>query len=386
MKNLYLIVAILFYSAQVFSQERLCNKVTNYSESLISKAIPAFIKMNTKAYAIGTELLSDTGLELTGAGGNQWTSTSTNYGTVVCSLALCGTGNGYMVPKNGSWYAWFGGAAGNNEIGTLSQNFTVSDGVNATLSFWWKNAPNAPLLLKDSVMVYIDNTLVVKFDNTTYVSTDYSKYTGNVTLSSGQHTIRFIGYSQSGTDSNFAIDDISLTVTQNTPVTPPTPTIYLKVTLNDFSFNCVSTDMPFGDYYVKEGECFVFRFNYEECCALPYEFKPIVLANKDTLEVDQQGYYSVCDINKPIQITIIPNDPPEIPVGNEMLNKESKVWSNDGKLFIYSAREDSYAIYNIAGQKVKEVQNVSASVNIPLSKGVYLIKAKNGKTYKAIVQ
>lgn len=84
-----------------------------------------------------TEVLADTSLELTGAGGSQWASTSTNFMTSLCDFAGCNNCGGPCTPKSGTWFAWFGGwGQGSPEIGTLTQSFNLSAPGNANLSFW----------------------------------------------------------------------------------------------------------------------------------------------------------------------------------------------------------------------------------------------------------
>lgn len=63
-----------------------------------------------------------------------WTEASTNFGTPLCTVALCGTGTG-TGPLSGSWWAWFGGIAA-FEAGSVSQSVTIPAGAPAELVFW----------------------------------------------------------------------------------------------------------------------------------------------------------------------------------------------------------------------------------------------------------
>lgn len=161
-----------------------------------------------------TQVLTDTDLELTGAGGTQWSSTSTNFGTVMCDVGTCGTCGGPCAPHSGTYFAWFGGS-GSAEVGTLTQTFNVASGGVATLSFYLM-MPNAGVSA-DSIAADLDGTNVwFKLgDDTTGFENAYAIIDVNIaSITSGSHTLTFRG-NETGTASgsfNSLIDDITLTV------------------------------------------------------------------------------------------------------------------------------------------------------------------------------
>lgn len=175
-------------------------------------------------------------------------------------------------------------------------------------------------------------------------------------------------------------------VVRNQNVNPSNPSIYLKVTLNDFSFKCYTTDPTAGIYYVKEGECFSFRFLYEECCDVPYDFRPVVIAGKDTLSADNEGNYTVCDIHKPLEIRIITNEAPVLPVGNETMEDTEHLWAYGRQLYVQTQTAGTITIYTLAGQILKNQKVEAGQTSISLSQGAYFVKDTKGKFRKIIIK
>lgn len=155
-----------------------------------------------------TELLTDNSLE-----GSGWTSTSTNFGSVLCD-ANCGTCGGPCGPNTGSFYAWFGGAGGTGEVGTLSQNFNVASAGTAVLTFYLK-LPIVPGTLGDSLIVSVDgnNIFVATPADSVLYQDAYSQVVlplGN--LSAGAHDINFWGEENEGGTFNQLVDDVSILI------------------------------------------------------------------------------------------------------------------------------------------------------------------------------
>jgi len=160
-----------------------------------------------------TQVLSDTGLESTGAGGTEWTSTSTNFGTVLCDGPSCGNCGGPCTPNGGAWYAWFGGTAA-AETGTLSQSFNVATAGTGYLKFFWKVPMKGTSA--DSLIITIDGARVFSeaTDDSIGVYTEVSINVGN--LSAGNHTLLFNAPKTAGAATcNVLVDDITLSVGNN---------------------------------------------------------------------------------------------------------------------------------------------------------------------------
>lgn len=181
----------------------------------ILACIGAFTFVNAQ-----TQVLDDTDLELSGAGGTQWASTSSNFGSVICSTANCGSCGGPCTPNSGSFYAWFGGA-GVSEKGTLSQSFSVGTAGGATLSFFLK-IPNAGAT-SDSISAELDgaNIWFKLGDDTTGFENSYAEVSVSIpSIAAGSHTLNFRG-NETGTAGgtyNVLIDDITLSVFNNAGV------------------------------------------------------------------------------------------------------------------------------------------------------------------------
>lgn len=157
-----------------------------------------------------TEVLSDNSIETAAT----WSSTSTNFGSVLCTNATCGSCNGGCGPHTGTQYAWFGGAGGASEVGTLSQTFNVTTAGIAVLNFYLKT-PIVPGVLGDSLIVSIDgNTVFVATpaDSNMYKSayTQVVLPLGNMTA--GSHTIVFQGEENEGEGFNQLVDDVSIQI------------------------------------------------------------------------------------------------------------------------------------------------------------------------------
>jgi hypothetical protein len=87
-----------------------------------------------QAEGIPTDLVEDGGFEA-GTPNPFWNESSTNFGTPICDVPLCGTGGG-TGPFAGSYWAWFGGIGGFFEQGSVSQTIQGGGTELCTLSFW----------------------------------------------------------------------------------------------------------------------------------------------------------------------------------------------------------------------------------------------------------
>lgn len=83
--------------------------------------------------ALPFELLRDGSFE-DGTPNPNWTEASTNFGSPLCTIGLCGTGTG-TGPHSGDWWAWFGGIAA-AETASVEQDVLGDPNQVCTLSFW----------------------------------------------------------------------------------------------------------------------------------------------------------------------------------------------------------------------------------------------------------
>ena len=140
-----------------------------------------------------------------------WDVFSQNFGTVLCTVADCGTGSG-TGPHGGSWWAWFGGINA-AETGYVRQTVTIPSGT-ASLSFWLQ-VPVSSGLAADFLKVSIDGTEVWRVTGSTASAYgSYTKVTVDVSAfaTGGSHLLSFDSTVVGGATnlSNFFVDDVAL--------------------------------------------------------------------------------------------------------------------------------------------------------------------------------
>lgn len=163
---------------------------------------------------MGQNLIQDPGFEA-GTPSTAWTEASTNFGTPLCDQATCGNCGGPCVPHNGQWFAWFGGAGGAVETGSLIQSVTIPNSTSATLKFWYKT-PYTAANTNDYFKVFMDGNVIwssTNADSSTYKNA-YVEVSVNVaSYANGQsHTLKFEGYESGSGTTNMLLDDITLSV------------------------------------------------------------------------------------------------------------------------------------------------------------------------------
>ena len=139
-----------------------------------------------------------------------WSSTSTNFGTSLCSAALCGSVPS-AAPRTGTFWTWFGGVNG-PETGRISQTRTIPSGGSATLHYYLRiGAVTAPFT--DVLNVRVDGAIVQTVNEPNAGESGYSLRSVNLNAfaNGGQHTIMFEYISPSGGGvANFSVDDVTL--------------------------------------------------------------------------------------------------------------------------------------------------------------------------------
>lgn len=163
------------------------------------------------------QLITDGGLEASdpGTGANpNWQSTSTNFGTAICTAGTCPDDAGTALPRTGTAWAWFGGFAG-AEASSLQQSFVIPAGNPRFLHFFLRRGfVSSPFTA--SLRVQVDGSTVQTFDEPATPEGAYAARTVDLSAfaNGASHTIRFdyLNPADSG-KSNFVVDDISLTCT-----------------------------------------------------------------------------------------------------------------------------------------------------------------------------
>ncbi|MGH3681460.1 MAG: S8 family serine peptidase [Natronosporangium sp.] len=175
-----------------------------------ARTVPAEVPAATGQQVPAADVILDGGFEA-GAPNPFWDEGSTNFGTPLCTIALCDSGGG-TGPRGGSWWAWFGGIDA-AETGFVRQQVTLDPGV-AELRFWLE-IPAASGTGQDFLRVSIDDSEV--FSVTDADAPDFPSYT-EVTVDvsdfadGGTHTLSFDSSVFGGGTTNFFVDDVLLDV------------------------------------------------------------------------------------------------------------------------------------------------------------------------------
>jgi hypothetical protein len=174
--------------------------------------------------------VADPGFDLTVPPGlnPNWNSTSTQFATSLCTIAICGNGNGTAGPRLGSGWVWFDGTGlSTAENATASQTIVFPAGGVATLTYYLRiGFVSAP---SDSVLVVrIDDTVMQTITEPATAEPAYALRTVDVSAfaDGASHVLRFeYARPATGPSDNFTVDDVYL-------VTPPAAP--MRTTLFDF--------------------------------------------------------------------------------------------------------------------------------------------------------
>ncbi len=174
--------------------------------TLLAAALATSVFASAPAHA---NIVADPSFELGDAGSSPWAQASSNFGTPLCTVALCGTGNG-TGPRTGDWWAWFGGAA-NLETSSASQTITLLDGA-STLSFWFENTIAGST--QDFIEARVGGTTVWRYNAGGALSGlgGYSQITVDLSsFGAGPQQLEFFSVSGNSVATNFFIDGAPLT-------------------------------------------------------------------------------------------------------------------------------------------------------------------------------
>jgi hypothetical protein len=165
-------------------------------------------------------IVSDPGFEA-GTPNPFWTEFSQNFGTPLCTTAICGVGGG-TGPHSGTWWTWFGGTTA-AETGFVEQSVTIPAGT-ADLVFWLEiPVANIP----GEMRVKMGATTIATYTqaDTTAFGT-YAQVTIDIdAFAGGTHMLRFEADNAAGADViNFFIDDVQINAVPTGPSLQVSPT------------------------------------------------------------------------------------------------------------------------------------------------------------------
>ena len=162
------------------------------------------------AAAWAAVVTQDGGFE-SGVPNSFWDESSSNFGTVLCTVGSCGTGRGSR-PGHGTWGGWWGGTTVRG-VGRAGQTMVIPSGT-ATLTFWLEArvASNNP---NDFLAVSIDNSELFRLrGDETAPYANYAQVTIDVSAfaDGNSHTLKFDSTKVAGGSMNFFVDDVELNV------------------------------------------------------------------------------------------------------------------------------------------------------------------------------
>lgn len=168
--------------------------------------------------------VQDSSFEASLDGSGPWASTSTTFGTALCTASGCGTGGGSASAHTGAVWVWFGGApAGTAEDATVSQSVTIPSGSPRYLNFWlWIGAVNGGTSNLD---VSVDGTVVASFPEPAEAEAEYTQRSVDISgyADDVAHTIEFHYTETDGVSSNYSLDDVTVdSESPNPPLLSPT--------------------------------------------------------------------------------------------------------------------------------------------------------------------
>lgn len=144
-----------------------------------------------------------------------WSSTSTAFGTSLCTILACGNGGGTAGPRTGNGWVWFDGTGNgaNAENANVRQSIVFPRSGALTLNYYLRIGAVTPP--SNSVLtVSVDGTVVQTINEPATAETAYTLRTVNLSsFANGATRVLRFAYSRpagtTGSD-NFTIDDVSL--------------------------------------------------------------------------------------------------------------------------------------------------------------------------------
>ena len=190
---------------------------TGYTFSPSNRSYASVFTNQTAQNYIATSLASliqDPSFEASMGSTLYWAQASTNFGTPLCTIAICGNGGGTGGPRSGSTWGWFGGVP-KNETATLSQTIIIPNDVpNLKLQFYfWIGAAGVGSDAADVFTAKIDAVTVFSANATQKSSyPTYTLMTVDVSAfaDGAPHTIIFSSKTTAQLVT-FNLDDVALT-------------------------------------------------------------------------------------------------------------------------------------------------------------------------------
>ncbi len=171
------------------------------------------VLLNASETLVNNNIIKDGGFEQNVNDFNPfWNSTSTLYGSSLCTVSFCGTLSS-AAPRTGNGWLFFDAASSAPETGSASQTVVIPAGTFPVLNYYLRmGSVNAPF--NSTLRVQVDGTTIQTITEPSTADADYKLY--SISLESfadgGSHVIRFLYNRPAGatTPDAFSIDDVSL--------------------------------------------------------------------------------------------------------------------------------------------------------------------------------
>lgn len=169
---------------------------------------------------------------------------------------------------------------------------------------------------------------------------------------------------------------VTVTMTEPLPEPEPDPVYYYTVKIPEIEGATLS--VASGYHIVEESDNFWFTITLD---ADYDQSTPLVKANEEIIEPDEQGRYVIQWIytDQAVEISgIVKNVPTGI---GKIEETAAKVWGTDGTLHIYTPEMTDVHIVNFSGKTLQTARKIDGEHHVRLPKGHYIVTIGD-KTFK----
>jgi hypothetical protein len=168
---------------------------------------------------------------------------------------------------------------------------------------------------------------------------------------------------------------------------PPTPQIQRRVTILSLPAGVTSDPPSETDHFVLSGENFAFTLT------VPDGWEPVITTGRTVdngaieslkgkrIDKTNSFRFNVLQIRQPMDISVKLEVGQTI--GNEIADRQTKVWSYNHQLYVETSRAGLLSIYTPAGGLYLQ-QTVPSDACFTLPRGVYIVRM-HGETHKVII-
>ena len=276
------------------------------------------------------------------------------------------------------------------ETTTVKAIAVMGEDVSAISDATFKTVPKAPVISTESTTFDESITVMItaEEDAAIYYTTDGSDPTSSSELYNEPLT-----FTETTTLKVIAVIDgvssevVTVVLTKNepepeepetpdTPVTPDYPDYY-----NIYVEECEGVTVETSTNVVREGNSMSFTIEVAEGYTaedMVVKVKRSLFGYTDIIEPNEEGKYEIRNIYTEIYITVEGVEK-EIPTGIEEIT-ESKVYAQDGSLYVQTPKQEEVRIISISGAVIKNETQIGLK-RYDLPRGIYIVRVGE-ETYK----